>query len=93
MLIQTDVTWPLLNITDTVSCRGRRWLLDCSPRQNVDKFLEKLLRLEGIQRALQDRDLKKPYELSLALFHVLEETHHMQNTDRLTDLVKQERCL
>ena len=61
-------------------------LLGCSSRQKTEMFLEKLPPPNGLCGAPpQDPDLKKLYALSLAVFHVLEKTHHIQNTVELTD--------
>lgn len=92
---------PFLNITDTVSWRDRWWLLDvetsgldrlaalllgCSPRQRTDQFLRKFPSPNGLCGATpQNPDPKKLYALSLAVFHVLEETYRIQNTVELTD--------
>lgn len=65
-------------------------VLDCSPRQKVDKFLEKLPPPGETIRLPQDHYLKKLYELSLAVFKVLEETYHIQNTAQLTDFYERE---
>lgn len=61
-------------------------LLNCSPRQKTDIFLEKLPLpdcLHGMPP--QKADLRKLYELSLAVFYVLEKVHHIQNTTQLND--------
>ena len=61
-------------------------LLGCSSRQKTEMFLEKLLPPNGLCCAPpQNPDLEKLYELSLAVFYVLEKVHHIQNTAQLND--------
>ncbi len=61
-------------------------LLGCSPRQKEDRFLAQLPPLDSLGRTPpQVHSLQKLYELSLAVFHVLEETHHIQNAAQLND--------
>ena len=65
-------------------------ILGCSSRQKTEMFLEKLPppdRLRGTPP--HDTDLGKLYALSLAVFHVLEETYRIQNTVELTDFYEQ----
>lgn len=63
-------------------------LLGCSPRQKTDQFLRKFSPPNGLCGASpQNPDLKKLYALSLAVFHVLEETYRIQNTVELTDFM------
>ena len=65
-------------------------LLGCSSRQKTEMFLEKLPPPNGLCGAPpQDPDLRKLYALSLAVFHVLEGTYHIQNTAQLTDFYEQ----
>lgn len=65
-------------------------LLGCSSRQKTEMFLEKLPPPNGLCDALsQNPDLRKLYALSLAVFHVLEGTYHIQNTAQLTDFYEQ----
>ena len=65
-------------------------LLGCSSRQKTEMFLEKLPPPNGLCGAPpQNPDLRKLYALSLAVFHVLEETHRIQNTTQLTDFYEQ----
>ena len=60
--------------------------LGCSSRQKTEMFLEKLPPSNGLCGAPpQNPDLRKLYALSLAVFHVLEETYRIQNTVELTD--------
>lgn len=66
-------------------------LLGCSSRQKEDRFLEQLPSSEVLGGTPpQDRCLKKLYELSLAGFHALEETYHIQNTAQLADFYERE---
>ena len=59
---------------------------DLSPRQRADAFLEQLPPPDGLGgMPPHNTDLRKLYELSLAVFRVLEETHHIQNTAQLND--------
>ena len=61
-------------------------LLGCSPRQRADAFLKQLPPPDGLGgMPPHNTDLRKLYELSLAVFRVLEETHHIQNTAQLND--------
>ena len=65
-------------------------LLGCSSRQKTEMFLEKLPPPNSLCGAPpQDPDLRKLYALSLAVFHVLEGTYHIQNTAQLTDFYEQ----
>lgn len=65
-------------------------LLGCSSRQKTEMFLEKLPPPNGLCDALpQNPDLRKLYALSLAVFHALEGTYHIQNTAQLTDFYEQ----
>lgn len=65
-------------------------LLGCSSRQKTEMFLEKLSPPNGLCGAPpQNPDLRKLYAHSLAVFHVLEETYHIQNTAQLTDFYEQ----
>ena len=65
-------------------------LLGCSSRQKTEMFLEKLPPPNGLCGTLpQNPDLRKLYALSLAVFHVLEGTYHIQNTAQLTDFYEQ----
>ena len=60
--------------------------LGCSSRQKTEMLLEKLPPPNGLCGAPpQNPDLRKLYALSLAVFHVLEETYRIQNTVELTD--------
>lgn len=69
-------------------------LLGCSPRQKTDIFLEKLPPPNGLCGAPpRNPDLRKLYALSLAVFHVLEGTYHIQNTAQLTDFDEWEKYL
>ena len=66
--------------------RPTAMLLGCSPRQRADAFLEQLPPPDGLGgMPPHNTDLRKLYELSLAVFRVLEETHHIQNTAQLND--------
>lgn len=61
-------------------------LLGCSPRQKTDMFLEKLPPPDCLcGMPPQKADLRKLYELSLAVFYILEKAHHIQNTTPLND--------
>lgn len=61
-------------------------LLNCSPRQKTERFLERLPTPDGLVGAPpQGPDLGALYRLSLAVFHALEETHHIQNTEQLSE--------
>lgn len=65
-------------------------LLGCSPRQKTNMFLEKFPPPNGLcGTPPQNPDLRKLYALSLAVFHVLEGTYHIQNTAQLTDFYEQ----
>lgn len=65
-------------------------LLGCSSRQKTEIFLEKLSPPNGLCGAPpQNPDQRKLYVLSLAVFHVLEGTYHIQNTAQLTDFYEQ----
>lgn len=69
-------------------------LLGCSPRQKTDIFLEKLPPPNGpCGVPPRNPDLRKLYAFSLAVFHVLEGTYHIQNTAQLTDFDKREKYL
>ena len=61
-------------------------LLGGSPRQKTERFLEKLP-LPDCFRGVPPRntDLRKLYELSLAVFYALENVHHIQDTAQLND--------
>lgn len=61
-------------------------LLGCSSRQKTEMFLEKLP-LPDCFRGVPPRnaDLRKLYELSLAVFYALENVWHIQNTAQLND--------
>lgn len=61
-------------------------LLGCSSRQKTDMFLEKLPppdRSHGMPP--RNTDLRKRYELSLAVFYALKNVHHIQDTAQLND--------
>ena len=61
-------------------------LLGCSPRQKTDMFLEKLPPPDCLRGMLpRNTDLRKLYELSLAVFYALENVHHIQDTAQLND--------
>lgn len=65
-------------------------LLGCSSRQKTEMFLEKLPPPNGLRGTPpQNPDLRKLYALSLAVFHALEGTYHIQNTAQLTDFYEQ----
>lgn len=61
-------------------------LLGGSPRQKTERFLEKLP-LPDRPRGMPPRnpDLRKLYELSLAVFYALENVHLIQDTAQLND--------
>ena len=61
-------------------------LLGGSPRQRTERFLEKLPPPD-CPRSMPPRnpDLRKLYELSLAVFDALENVHHIQDTAQLND--------
>lgn len=61
-------------------------LLGGSPRQRTERFLEKLP-LPDRPRGMPPRnpDLRKLYELSLAVFYALENVHLIQDTAQLND--------
>ena len=61
-------------------------LLGCSPRQKTDMFLEKLPPPDCLRGMLpRNTDLRKLYELSLAVFYALENVCHIQDTAQLSD--------
>ena len=62
-------------------------LLGCSSRQKTERFLEKLPPPDCSRGVPPSRntDLRKLYELSLAVFYALENVRHIQDTAQLND--------
>ena len=61
-------------------------LLGCSSRQKTEMFLENLPPPDSLRGTPpHDTDLGKLYELSLAVFYVLEKVRHIQDTAQLND--------
>ena len=66
-------------------------LLDCSPRQKTERFLEQLPPPDDLcGTPPREPGLNALYRLSLSVFHALAETRHIQNTAQLADFYGQE---